>query len=623
MWSRCAWHSGSGTSCTQTNVTATAAAGGGGGGAPPPVSVPVVQNQAASTAQGLAKTLTLSGDHPNGLNLTFSIVSGPANGSLGAIDNTPPNAAIVVYTPNPGFAGTDSFVFKASDGTNESSNATFTITVVHAASAPTAENVVVTTNEDAAKVITLVGTDPDGQNLTFSIVSGPAHGSLGPIDNSPVNSATVTYTPAANYFGADSFTFSASDGLTQSPPAMATISITPVNDAPSFTVPGDRAMAVHSTLQVDMSSVSAGPANENAQTVSFSATSSDQAVIPDAGLSFSSSRLTIASSTSAGQVTITVTATDNGGRANEGRDSSQRQFHVTVISGPMISGTVSLVPTVGARPKIGLVGLKLAGSNGHPDYKATTDVDGHYSALVNDGWTGTIEAADPANCIFTPEKTPISSPLTSPLAGQDIQCWRPPIGIPIPEFGIKESHWMYQGQRYDFDGDGTLEPGEEYPDAGDGPYTHYVDNAHPAATDTNNPHGRPAIPRKTIPYPLPPGSVVEVHGGPYAYYIHTDNFKLGGDRLPIIASGTALQPVFVRGPSAGNKPVFAGTTRVIRPEGSYIILENLTLQRAISMWPKGDLGGETHHIAIRHCEMSGFNSTGIEPRVAARLRQPC
>ncbi|MDM8008504.1 MAG: Ig-like domain-containing protein [Phycisphaerae bacterium] len=597
----------SGTACTQTNVTATA-----GGEVLPPVPVPVVQDQAASTTQGVAKTLTLSGSHPDGVDLTFSIVSGPAHGSLAAVNNTPLNEAIVIYTPKSGFLGTDSFVFKASDGTNESGNATYSISVVPATSAPTADNAAAMTNEDAAEVITLTGTSPGGKNLTFSIVAGPAHGLLGPIDNSPVDSASVTYTPAVNYSGVDAFSFTASDGVTESALATAMITVIPVNDAPSFTAPGDRAMSVHSTLQVDMLSVTAGPANENAQTVSFSATSSNQAVIPDAGLSFSRSRLTIASGASAGQVTVTVTATDSGGRANEGRDSTQRQFRVTVISGPMISGTVSLIPTVGADPKIGLVGLKLAGANGHPDYTATTNVDGHFGVLVNDGWTGTIEAADPVNCIVMPEKTLISSPLNSPLAGQNIQCWRRPIGVPMPGFGVEESHWMYRGQRYDFDGDGALEPGEEYPDAGDGPYTHYVDTTHAAATDTGNPYGRPAAPRKTIPYPLPPGSVVEVHGGPYAYYIHTDNFKLGGDRLPVIARGTALQPVFVRGPSTGSKPVFAGTTKVIRPEGSYIILENLALQRPVSLWPRGDLGGATHHIAVRRCEVSGFNATGID-----------
>lgn len=597
----------SGTACTQTNVTATV-----GGEVLPPVSVPVVQDQTASTAQGVAKTLTLSGSHPDGVDLTFSIVSKPAHGSLAAVNNTPLNTAIVVYTPNSGFLGTDSFMFKASDGTNESGKATYRISVVPATSVPTADNAAVMTNEDAGEVITLTGTGPGGKNLTFSIAAGPAHGSLGPIDNSPVDSASVTYTPAVNYFGLDSFSFTASDGVTESALATAMITVIPVNDAPSFTAPGDRAMAVNSTLQVDMLSVSAGPANESAQTISFSATSSNQAIIPDAGLSFNRSRLTIASGASVGQVTITVTATDNGGRANEGRDSSQRQFRVTVISGAMISGTVSLIPTVGADPKIGLVGLKLAGSNGHPDYTTTTNVDGHFSAPVNDGWTGTIEAADPVDCVFMPEKTLISSPLNSPLVGQNLRCWRRPIGIPTPGFGIEESHWMYQGQRYDFDGDGTLEPGEEYPDAGDGPYTHYVDTTHAAATDTGNPYGRPAAPRKTIPYPLPPGSVVEVHGGPYAYYIHTDNFKLGGDRLPVIARGTALRPVFVRGPSTGSKPVFAGTTKVIRPEGSYIILENLALRRALSLWPRGDLGGATHHIAVRHCEVSGFNATGID-----------
>jgi len=74
-----------------------------------------------------------------------------------------------------------------------------------------------------------------------------------------------------------------------------------------------------------------------------------------------------------------------------------------VISGPMISVlSRSFLPS--GPSKIGL-SSEAGRLQRHPDYKAATDADGHYSALVNDGWTGTIETADPANCIFTPEKT--------------------------------------------------------------------------------------------------------------------------------------------------------------------------------------------------------------------------
>ena len=84
--------------------------------------------------------------------------------------------------------------------TDQSAN-TMTINVTAVNDAPTANAQSVTTDEDTAKTITLSGTDPDGNALTFSIVTGPSNGSLGSIGivgctGTPSScSANVTYTP--------------------------------------------------------------------------------------------------------------------------------------------------------------------------------------------------------------------------------------------------------------------------------------------------------------------------------------------------------------------------------------------------------------------------------------------
>jgi hypothetical protein len=107
--------------------------------------------------------------------------------------------------------------------------------------APTAAAQSVTTNEDTARLITLSGSDPDGNNLTFSIVSNPTNGTLGTIgapscSGTPSScTATVTYTPNANYNGSDSFTFKVNDGTVDSSNATVSITITSVNDAPAGT----------------------------------------------------------------------------------------------------------------------------------------------------------------------------------------------------------------------------------------------------------------------------------------------------------------------------------------------------------------------------------------------------
>src|SRR5207253_2959361 len=104
------------------------------------------------------------------------------------------------------------------DGTTDSNVATVSITVNHVNHAPVANDQMVSTNQDTAKAITLSATDADSDGLTYTVVSGPAHGTLSGM------APNLTYTPNAGYFGPDSFTFKANDGTVDS--NTATVSIT-------------------------------------------------------------------------------------------------------------------------------------------------------------------------------------------------------------------------------------------------------------------------------------------------------------------------------------------------------------------------------------------------------------
>jgi len=84
----------------------------------------------------------------------------------------------------------------------------------------------VTLGEDASTAVTLTATDPEGAPLTFDVVTQPAHGTL------TGTAPDLTYTPAADYHGADGFTFKANDGGADSNVATVSITVTPVNDAP-------------------------------------------------------------------------------------------------------------------------------------------------------------------------------------------------------------------------------------------------------------------------------------------------------------------------------------------------------------------------------------------------------
>lgn len=104
---------------------------------PPPPTTVVATDSSAQTSQDVSATLQLSGTAPTGVALTFSIVpsSGPFHGSLGAVTQgteVPERSATVVYTPDAGYTGPDSFQFQAC-GTIASVNtcdaASFSITV--------------------------------------------------------------------------------------------------------------------------------------------------------------------------------------------------------------------------------------------------------------------------------------------------------------------------------------------------------------------------------------------------------------------------------------------------------------------------------------------------------------
>jgi hypothetical protein len=108
---------------------------------------------------------------------------------------------------------------------------------------PVADDQAVSTLEDLALGITLTGSDPDGDTITFAIGTGPSHGAL---SGTPPN---VTYTPTANYNGPDSFTFTTDDGPLTSDPATISITVNPVNDPPtaddqSVSTPEDTALPI-------------------------------------------------------------------------------------------------------------------------------------------------------------------------------------------------------------------------------------------------------------------------------------------------------------------------------------------------------------------------------------------
>ena len=170
-------------------------------------------------------TIALDATDIDGDNLAYSIITNTSNGVLGTL-----NGNQVVYTPSANFNGTDTFTYKANDGSLDSNTATVTITISAVNDAPVTVDLSFTFNEDDTSGINITGaSDIEGDALTYSVVTNPSNGSLTTVTNDGKN---LNYTPSANFNGTDTFTYKANDGELDSNISTITLNISAVNDAP-------------------------------------------------------------------------------------------------------------------------------------------------------------------------------------------------------------------------------------------------------------------------------------------------------------------------------------------------------------------------------------------------------
>jgi len=132
-------------------------------------------------------------------------------------------------TPTNSEVGTTTMTLTASDGQGGSATQSFALKVINTNDAPVLASVAnVTTNEDTAKTVTLSGTDVDGDALTYTGKSNTDKVTIS------ISSATMTLSPAADWYGTASITAYVSDGTVKDSTTF-TLSVTPVNDAPIMT----------------------------------------------------------------------------------------------------------------------------------------------------------------------------------------------------------------------------------------------------------------------------------------------------------------------------------------------------------------------------------------------------
>lgn len=233
--------------------------------------------------------------------------------------------------------------------------------------APVATVQSVTVNEDASTTITLAGTDTESQPLTFATSTNPAHGTL---LNLNTQTGQVTYIPTNNFVGTDSFDFVVNDSLIDSATATVSITVSPVNDAPSFTV-------ASSTITVNEDSgayalpawatgISTGPSDESSQLPAFVVSAGNPSLFVATPTVSATGTLYFTPQVNAnGSSTLSIRLTDNGGTANGGVNTTA-------------SSTITIfVHAVNDAPTLTAIGNKSVNENALLSFSISgNDVDG-------------------------------------------------------------------------------------------------------------------------------------------------------------------------------------------------------------------------------------------------------
>jgi hypothetical protein len=158
---------------------------------------------------------TLSGQDADGDALTYAVTALPTIGTVEILDAA---TGAFRYTPDSAAFGTDLFRYRVNDGNDDSAEAAVTIVVNRK---PTAQDQSMRAATSLPATGTLIGSDEDGDPVSFVIATQPANGTI-VLDAS---TGSFTYNATANFEGLDSFTFQANDGFADSPPATVTLSV--------------------------------------------------------------------------------------------------------------------------------------------------------------------------------------------------------------------------------------------------------------------------------------------------------------------------------------------------------------------------------------------------------------
>lgn len=226
-------------------------------------SLTVTQN----TSNNLLDVLLNDDDAPDvGETLTVTAVGTLSSGGSATVA---PDGKTIRYTPRVGFSGNETFTYTIRDGHGGQDTATVTVNVLGSNAPPNAVNDTFTVTEDstpavAANVFDVLANDTTSDTgETLSLVTGfnfaPSNGGSIRIAN-----GKLEYTPAANFFGTETFTYQINDGRGGLDTATVTVTVTGTNDPPTAAADAVRVFSGASQEQLNVlaNDSSAPDANE-------------------------------------------------------------------------------------------------------------------------------------------------------------------------------------------------------------------------------------------------------------------------------------------------------------------------------------------------------------------------
>jgi co-chaperonin GroES (HSP10) len=396
---------------------------------------PSVTNATTNEDTQTSSGLVISRNASDGAEVTHFKVTGITNGTLYKNDGTTQinngdfitfaeGSAGLKFTPAANlFSPSTTFSFQVQAATSAAGAglsagfATATITVNTVADTPSVTNATTLEDQQTTSGLVISRNPADGVEVTHFKITGITNGTLFQNNGTTVinnndfitvaqGNAGLKFTPAANFSGSGQFQAQSSLNNTNAGLggnlATATITVTPVNDAPTLDALGNLIINEDAPQQtVNLTNISAG--GGESQTLSITATSDNTGLIPNPTVNYTSPNTTGTLTftpvlNQSGSALITVTVNDGGGTANGGAETIVRTFTVTVNA--VNDAPVNTIP--GTQNAIRNTSFTFSAANSNPISIADVDAGAAVVQVTLTATNGKMTLASTAGLTFTP-----------------------------------------------------------------------------------------------------------------------------------------------------------------------------------------------------------------------------